>query len=366
MTEFELIYQKFLPLANIANQSEHPIIKSIGDDCAVFAKNIAISHDVLNEGVHFFSHASPEQIANKAFAVNLSDLAAMAATPIGFLLSLSLPTHLQQNTAWLDAFSSTLQQLAKTHACPLIGGDTSKNQNLSIGITIIGQLSAHCPYRHAAIAGDDIWITGQLGHARLALEHTWGNIFLNQNDFTICQRALYQPPPRIDFMRQVAPYIHAAIDVSDGLLGDLQHILKASSGFNNQKSTKLLNEKSTELRVDLGVELGAKLEFSDFSQSPIFLNLNSGSGSGLSFEQRLQYILSGGDDYEICFTAPLANRDLIYNLFKNNNLNLQRIGKIVEVNKNNIKNINNKDENIIVKNHGQILNIKNFQGFSHF
>ena len=250
----------------------------IGDDCALLQPSpgmqLAISSDMLVEGRHFFAGADARMLGHKCLAVNLSDLAAMGARPVGFTLALSLPSS---DPAWLEQFSSGLFALADAFGCELIGGDTTKGP-LNICITVFGELApGHALRRDAARPGDDIWISGTLGDARLALACYWNEHALSSADLAAAAQRMHMPEPRValGLALAAAPLARAAIDISDGLVGDLGHILAASS-------------VGATLNVD-ALPAGAVLA----RQAP-----------GL----RRQYCAAGGDDYELCFTAPAALR----------------------------------------------------------
>ncbi len=298
--EFSLIkkiYKKF-------DQKNPHLIQGIGDDCALFEAQLesnmtwAISHDTLHEDRHFFSNMPPDLLGHKALAVNLSDLAAMGAQPQFFLLALSLP---QLNPIWLEKFLQGLHKTAHIYRCTLIGGDTTQsksNAGISIGITILGLVDAnHALARHKAQAGDDIWVSHTIGLSRLALAHIWQEYTLEPQDFLICQNALQQPQPRIHLGQALLGKAHAAIDISDGLLGDLSHILRASN-------------------------VGAKIDIAALLTHPIL--------KALPEDWQKKSILYGGDDYELCFTAPIHQRVSIEKIFENLKLSGVRIGCITK------------------------------------
>ena len=269
-----------------------------GDDCAVIAPaagmQLALSTDTLVEGRHFLSTVPPERLGHKALAVNLSDLAACGAAPLGFTLALTLP---RVDEAWLAAFARGMFELADDHGCELVGGDTTAGP-LAIGITVFGEVPAgQVLLRSGARPGDDVWVSGQPGEARLGLEAFRGRLHppLDAAAFEACRLALERPEPRVALGQGLRGLASAAIDVSDGLLGDLAHIL-ARSG------------------------VGADL-FADA------LPCGPGLGTRPRAEQ-LDCILAGGDDYELLFTAPVAHRRAIEALGADLGLPLGRIGRI--------------------------------------
>lgn len=276
LSEFDLIARYFTrtPRAGSA------VKLGVGDDCALIAPSagfeLAISTDMLVEGRHFFAGAEAGALGHKSLAVNLSDLAAMGARPIGFTLALSLPAI---DETWLAAFSEGMLALADKHDIELIGGDTTKGP-LTICITVFGEIPAGKALRRdAAIAGDDLWVSGTLGDARLALAALQNTLQLDDASLDIAAARLHRPTPRVAIGLALRELAHAAIDVSDGLLGDLGHILK---------------------RSDVGAVINA-------DALPIGAMLLATQPTSLQRE----FALNGGDDYELCFTAPISNRDAI-------------------------------------------------------
>ena len=272
MSEFELIQRYF-------SERQSPlsyIPLGIGDDCALMTARtgmqLAISSDMLVAGRHFFPDTDARLLGHKSLAVNLSDLAAMGAEPRAFTLALALP-EVQQD--WLRDFSKGMFELAAQHRCQLIGGDTTKGP-LTISITVIGDVpTGQALRRDAAQAGDDIWVSGSLGDARLALESFLQPHTLSADEQTQAALRLHQPTPRVALGLALRGIAHAAIDISDGLLGDLGHILSRS-------------QLGATVWCD-ALPLGAIL-----AQQPQQL--------------RRAYALAGGDDYELCFTAPVHQR----------------------------------------------------------
>jgi thiamine-monophosphate kinase len=295
--EFDLI-QRFFKTQSELMLTKHPgsVKLGIGDDCALLkidpTEEIAITSDMLVSGRHFFEDANPEWLGWKALAVNLSDLAAMGARPLGFTLALALP---DPNPSWLQAFSRGLFTIANEYDCPLVGGDTTAGP-LNICITAFGSIPKDKAMpRSGALEGDDIWVSGCLGDARLTLAALRHEITLSKEDLINIEARMHQPTPRIDLGIALRGVANSALDVSDGLLGDLAHILKQSG----KDAEIFLNQipKSDTLRKQ-------------------------------SLEIQNQYAASGGDDYELCFTAPSSKRDVIAKISADLNLPLTQIGSI--------------------------------------
>ncbi|WP_058086826.1 thiamine-phosphate kinase [Aquabacterium parvum] len=292
--EFDLIARYFQRPAGVGPRRA---IVGNGDDCAVIAPaagmQLAVSTDTLVEGRHFLSTVNPARLGHKALAVNLSDLAACGARPLGFTLALTLP---RVDQAWLAGFARGLLELADEHECELVGGDTTAGP-LAIGITVFGEVPAgQAILRSGAQAGDDIWVSGQPGQARLALEAFRGSLHppLDAEAFEACRLALESPDPRVALGAGLRGLASAAIDVSDGVLGDLGHILARS-------------------------RVGADL-FADDLPRGNWLRTRSQA-------EQLDCLLAGGDDYELLFTAPPAHRPAIEALGVDLGLPLSRIGR---------------------------------------
>jgi thiamine-monophosphate kinase len=294
--EFDLIWRYFKAGSESMAQNQiHQVLLGIGDDCALLqpdpAQSLAITSDMLVEGRHFFANANPEWLGHKALAVNLSDLAAMGAKPIGFTLALALP---HADSTWLAQFSQGLFRLAQQWQCPLIGGDTTQGP-LTICITALGHVpNGAAITRSGAKVGDDIWVSGSLGDARLALGALRSEWPLDHNSLKAVLPRMHQPEPRITLGIQLRGIATSALDVSDGLLGDLGHILKAS-------------QVNAEVLID---------------QLPISRTL-----AEQAKRLRRQCAANGGDDYELCFTAPKGKRAEIESL-STALLPLTRIGSI--------------------------------------
>ncbi len=274
--EFDLIARHFV---RHSTRAPKRAALGIGDDCAlldvVAHKSLAVSTDTLVSGVHFFADANPEKLGHKALAVNLSDLAAMGATPRYVTLALTVPSI---DHVWLGAFAKGFFALADEHAVELVGGDTTRGP-MSITLTVFGEVDKSLALRRdAAKAGDDIWITGTLGGAALALQHMLGKLTLPGKVFNAVTDRLHCPTPRLNMGAALLGVAHAAIDISDGLLADLGHICERSN-------------------------LSATIERDLLPLSPGLL--------GIRADLRDACALSGGDDYELCFTAPTSARQRI-------------------------------------------------------
>jgi thiamine-monophosphate kinase len=290
-SEFDLIARYF-------HRQAPADILGVGDDCALFGvprgQQVAVSTDLLLEGRHFFSDVDPRALGHKALAVNLSDLAAMGADPIGCLLGLALPVV---NESWLAAFAEGFHALAERHGCPLIGGDTTRSQSdIALSVTVFGAVSPEKALRRdGAVAGDEIWVSGALGAADLAYRLLSGKLPPDANRLAAARIALEWPNPRVELGAVLRGIAHAAIDLSDGLLADLGHILDASG-------------------------VGAELVFADLPVAPPLKDLPANV-----IEQAL---LGGGDVYELCFTAPREARDRVIAASVSVDVPVTRIGFI--------------------------------------
>ena len=304
--EFELIARYF---ERAGQPLPTQVVLGIGDDCALLqptpGMQLAISSDMLVSGRHFFADVDPATLGHKALAVNLSDLAACGATPLGFTLALSLPTA---EPAWLQGFSQGLFALADQHHCPLIGGDTTQGP-LNICITVFGETPpGQALLRSGARAGDDLWVSGTLGDAALALDALLGRTTLPPATLATARQRLEQPTPRVALGQALRGIASAAADVSDGLLGDLGHILKRSG---------VGAELDAQNAMDL---IAARAHFT--SASGLF------DASSPAQAAVLRYVLSGGDDYELVFTAPPAQRDAVRQAGAVSATAVTRIGRI--------------------------------------
>lgn len=298
MGEFDLIARYFTrPVRQAA--------LGVGDDCALLAPapgmQLAVSSDMLVEGRHFFADVDPEALGHKALAVNLSDLAACGAKPLAFTLALSLP---RVQEAWLAGFSRGMWALADTHGCELVGGDTTQGP-LNLCITVFGEVpTGQALLRSGARPGDDIYVSGTLGDARLALEALLGHITLPGEVLARARQRLERPTPRVPLGLALRGVASSAMDVSDGLLGDLAHILKASG-------------------------VGAIID-THLTSNLIAAGAYISSAEG-QFDQNFvrQCTLAGGDDYELAFTAPPARRAAVAAASQASNTPVTRIGTVL-------------------------------------
>jgi thiamine-monophosphate kinase len=291
MSEFDLIQRYFTRAAPGA-------VLGVGDDAALLrvadGMELAVSTDMLVGGTHFLPDSDPFLLGHKALAVNLSDMAAMGAAPRWALLSMSLP---EADEAWLQKFSAGFFALADQHGVDLVGGDTTRGP-LNLCVTIMGEVPQGMALRRSgAQAGDDIWVSGKLGDAALALAHLQEKVRLPPADFSACASALHQPEPRIALGLALRGVAHSAIDISDGLLADLGHILECS-------------------------KRGAGIRFDALPVSPLLRPY-------LAQETGRHCALAGGDDYELCFTAPVARRSVVESISGKLGLPLSCVGTIV-------------------------------------
>jgi thiamine-monophosphate kinase len=290
MGEFDLIDRFFKrPLRRNA--------LGIGDDCALLSPaagmQLAVSCDMLVEGRHFLSTVDPFKLGHKALAVNLSDLAACGAKPLAFTLALAMP---RAEEGWLEPFSRGLLALADAHGCELVGGDTTRGP-LTICVTVFGEVpQGQALLRSGARAGDDLYVSGTLGDARLALEVFRGTLSVAGEVFEKARARMEQPTPRVALGQALRGIATSAIDISDGLLGDLGHVLRQSG-----------------VGALIQTELAAGL---------------LAAASQLDADRRLEYVLAGGDDYELAFTAPPARREAVQAAAKKSDTAVTRIGRI--------------------------------------
>jgi thiamine-monophosphate kinase len=305
MGEFDLIARYFKRPARQA-------VLGVGDDCALLqpapGTQLAISCDMLVQGRHFFSDVDPRTLGHKALAVNLSDLAACGARPLAFTLALALPSA---DDAWLAPFSEGLLALADAHGCELVGGDTTQGP-LNICITVFGEVPvvagrSQALLRSGARAGDDLYVSGTLGDARLALEALQGRVNVPPEVLLAARARLECPTPRVALGMALRGVATAALDVSDGLLGDLGHILVQSS-------------------------VGATVQVDDVFKLVAAKASNTPAGglfcSEMSLQQWRAWSLAGGDDYELLFTAPVAARAQVETAAQISQTPVTRIGTI--------------------------------------
>ena len=287
-SEFSLIDRYFTRAAPSA-------VLGVGDDCALLAPKagmaLAVSTDMLVAGTHFYADTAPEDLGWKTLAVNVSDLAAMGATPRWATLALALPVERADDEAWLKAFASGFFACADAHGVALVGGDTTRGP-LCFSVTVFGETPAgEALRRSGAQAGDDVWVSGSPGLAALGLAHLQGRCTLP--DPAPCLAALHRPQPRVALGLALRGLATACIDVSDGLLADLGHILRQSS-------------------------LAATLHLSSFPRTAFAACPDEALAH--------QCLLGGGDDYELLFTAPVAQRSTIETLSQHLGLPLHRLG----------------------------------------
>jgi thiamine-monophosphate kinase len=291
MTEFDAIARYFrwpTPKATLGP----------GDDAALLSvptgQTLAVSSDMLVQGRHFFANVDPYALGHKALAVNLSDLAAMGAQPVAFTLALALP---ELQPTWLAPLAQGMQALAQAHGCELIGGDTTAGP-LTINITVFGHVPARQALRRdRAQIGDDIYVSGHLGDARLALLHRLGRWPepLDQAAQTEVSARMDRPNPRVALGLALRGVAHAAMDLSDGLAGDIQHILRSSG-------------------------VGARIHLDHLPLSSVLQDMPPAAAQELA--------ANGGDDYELLFTATPDVRDVVAQIGIQVGLPITRIGAI--------------------------------------
>ena len=316
MGEFELIDRHFKRKPAIAriqtaptatNSIANPVVLGIGDDCALLqpapGMQLAVSTDMLVQGRHFFADVDPAALGHKALAVNLSDLAACGAEPLACTLALALPPERARDDAWLAALAGGLFALADAHACSLVGGDTTAGP-LNLCVTVFGQVPAgQALRRDRARVGDDVWVSGTLGDARLALGALRGEWTLPPERLAAARQRLERPSPRLALGMALRGIATSAADLSDGLAGDLGHILKASA-----VGASLTAEETTKI-----VAAGAH---------------PSGAVAPFDAETLLRVALTGGDDYELVFTAPPEARAAVRAAARASATPVTRIGRI--------------------------------------
>lgn len=293
MSEFDLInrYFKYLPCQRT------DVLLGIGDDCALLqppaGKQLAMTADTLVAGVHFPVNTPAVDIGYKSLAVNLSDLAAMGAEPAWAMLALTLPVA---DENWLQQFMSGFSELACEHGVQLIGGDTTSGP-LSITVQLTGFVTPDQVLRRdAAKPGDKIYVSGTLGDAALGLKKCLGHI-ASKNSLLHCVSRLNRPDPRVALGRELLAVCRCSIDISDGLMADLGHIVNASCCAANIYLNKL--PLSDELQKFYGNDI-------DWS-----------------------VVATGGDDYELCFTLPPQHEPLLKIIAEKTHTRLTCIGEII-------------------------------------
>ncbi len=325
LSEFAMIEQLFKQQA-AQFPLDPQLILGIGDDAAIInpiheaQSHWAISTDTLVVGTHFFADDPPQWIGHKSLAVNLSDLAAMGAQPRWFTLSLTLPAL---NPVWLSKFSEGLFQLARAHAIQLIGGNTTQGP-LSITIQVMGDVSGCGLARSSAKANDDIWVTGCLGGAGWALQQ----LLASHDRSSLIEKTpalfvrYYQPQPRVAAGLVLRSLAHAAIDLSDGLLGDLSHLCLASG-----------------LGADIWLD-----------QLPV----DDAVKDACDATEALRLALTAGEDYELCFTAAVDQRSDILQCLAQQGLLVSRIGQM------------RLSSGVCYFSSGDPIDLSHWSGFEHF
>lgn len=292
-SEFDIIRQYF-----VREHARDDVVLGIGDDAAILSipngQQLVQSVDTLVSGIHFPIETSPHDIAYKALAVNLSDMAAMGAEPAWFTLALTLP---EDDEDWLKAFSESLFTLANKYNVQLVGGDTT-NGPLCISITINGFVpEGKALTRNKAKVSDKVYVSGTLGDAALALAAWQGDCLLREESKTYLNQRLNRPQPQVELGLRLRNYASACIDISDGLISDLKHITENSN-------------------------VAAKITFENIPLSNDF-KLNITDTALL-----LPLVLAGGDDYELCFTIPKAKQSEFDKMIKEKNIQVTCIGEI--------------------------------------
>jgi thiamine-monophosphate kinase len=290
LSEFDLIRRFF------TRETPHTVL-GVGDDCALIRPtpdmDLAVSTDMLIAGRHFHRDADPAKLGHKALAVNLSDMAAMGATPRWATLALALP---EANELWLEPFARGFLQLAKRYRVDLIGGDTTRGP-LAICVQIMGEVEPGAALRRdGARPGDEVWVSGQLGDAALVLAHLDHTLVLEPHEVATYSARLHEPSPRVALGRALVGIANSCIDVSDGLAADLGHILDRS-------------------------QVAAVVELARVPRSRLV-------DRKLPAPAALRAMLAGGDDYELCFTAPAERHADVLQAGKRVGVPLTCIGRI--------------------------------------
>lgn len=316
--EFELIEKYF---SRSGSKSEN-VIQGVGDDSAVVRvatdKQLVISTDTLVEHVHFSSETAPNDIGYKSLAVSLSDLAAMGAQPEFATLNLSIP---KVDDRWLKHFSNGFYEIADQFNVALIGGDTV-NGPLGITVTVLGSVDeGECVLRSGAQPGDGIYVTGTLGDAALGLLLANGSLDVSEKDAQYLRQRLNRPSPRVDMALSLRKHATSAIDISDGLVADLTHIIEQSG-------------------------VGAEIELECVPLSNAYRQVLEPVG--------WDHALSGGDDYELCVTVPEISEAQMANLKWIDGVKLTRVGTITE------------QSGLVIKNSKQENYLPKQSGYSHF
>lgn len=320
LSEFQIIRRFFTHRARRA-------VLGVGDDAAIVrgrrGADLVVTTDLLVSGRHFRPNADPAQLGHKALAVNLSDIAAMGASPRWATLALAAP---KADARWLAAFSRGFMRLARRHEVDLIGGDTTRGP-LAICVQVIGEVPAGKALRRdGARPGDDVWVSGHLGDAGLMLAASARQVPLSRREQAGLAPRLHLPTPRLELGIALRGVAHSAIDISDGLLADLGHICERS-------------------------RLAAVVEFERIPRSATLQR-------HLSRAAVKEALLAGGDDYELCFTAGRHQRERIARLARRLRIAITRIGTIAPRRR--------KGANVTVLDNGGKPLILRRRGFDHF
>lgn len=320
IAEFELIRQFFQ--REQAENLHSGVVLGIGDDCALLqmpeGKQLAVSTDTLVADVHFPANADAEDIAERALRVNLSDLAAMGAEPLWFTLALTLP---EVNEDWLRSFSRGLFRAAGESGCALVGGDTTAGP-LSITLHVMGAVAPHLALRRdGASPGDFVLVTNYLGDGAAALAVIQDRLQLADEYADYLRARFYRLQPRLAEAKLIRGLASAALDISDGLVADLGHICRAS-------------------------DLGAVIDVESLPLSPALLALDN-------LDQARQWALSGGDDYELCFTVPAEHMPEVAMLIAEGKLRATVIGEL------------HAGSGVVCELNGAAFNLSR-QGYQHF
>lgn len=292
LSEFEVIQRFF-------SHRTPGTVLGVGDDAALVrvsaGMELAVSTDMLVEGCHFLPRADAALLGHKSLAVNLSDMAAMGAKPRWATLALSLP---QASETWLGAFAKGFMALARKHRVDLVGGDTTRGP-LTICVQIMGEVPrGKALRRDGAKAGDDIWVSGRLGGAALALAALQRRARIAPRDLRLLEERLHAPTPRVALGIALRGTARSAIDVSDGLFADLGHICARS-------------------------RVSAVLEWEALPATPYVRS------QAQRIELAARALLTGGDDYELCFTAPSQKRTAVLAAAKRARTEVTQVGRIV-------------------------------------
>ncbi len=327
MNEFELInrYFKRSNTACVDNESTgNRVDVGIGDDCAVVnvaaGEQLALSIDTLVEGIHFPPNANPYDLAQRAFCVCMSDLAAMGAQPLWYTLALTLP---EDDATWLDGFSQGMFSIADKYKCHLIGGNTTRGP-LSISLQVHGSIpQGQAILRSGAKPGENIFVSGPLGDGAMGLAMIQHRVHVSEEARDYFYSRFYRPEPQVQLGMALRNVASAAIDISDGFLADLKHVCEASG-------------------VGAEIELGTLPNSQHRLAEHEFVENENLAGHWQ------QWMLSGGDDYQLCFTVP-SDTDMRSDLLNT----CHHVGKITQ------------NPSVVCKLDGQIVEPKKF-GYQHF